>query len=352
MAVNNPILIANLWLVPYYCTLLIFLTLAYKHNQKVSKEHAHLLNTQILYALLAIAASKFDTSQRYGIHEFQCPLFYTILTLGTVCAWSLTIQLTSGGVHQKSFILHYLWPCLLPLLSIEWKLPVVLSLIPIYIYGYLRLRQLHKHIHKFRLVYMLFSLLSIYPFMAWLATDQSIDWLIDVIPYLWAWTIVIEQTVLVLLLLNRSELKSIASFEAKESYKTAPAAQIQAIETKTTDVQSSEMEQTVKAAFEAYMLQQKPYLNPELKITDLITELPFQTNRQYLSGFINREYNMNFRSYINFLRMQEMEELRKLSKSRPMNEVELALAAGFPSYRSYLYYCKQQELKTKESEEA
>lgn len=62
-----------------------------------------------------------------------------------------------------------------------------------------------------------------------------------------------------------------------------------------------------KERFEKYMQEDKPYLNPELKITDLTREL--QTNRTYLSTFINRTYGMNFKAYINDCRLREMEAL-------------------------------------------
>lgn len=57
--------------------------------------------------------------------------------------------------------------------------------------------------------------------------------------------------------------------------------------------------------FDIYMQKHKPYLNPDLKITDLL--LPFATNRHYMSEFINKEYKMNFSRCINTFRMQEIE---------------------------------------------
>jgi AraC-like DNA-binding protein len=90
-----------------------------------------------------------------------------------------------------------------------------------------------------------------------------------------------------------------------------------------------------RLAFERYIRKQKPYLSPDLKITDLL--LPFHTNRHYMSEFINKEYGMNFNKYINTLRLQEMEKMRGNSKYDTLSDVELALAAGFSSYRSYQY---------------
>ncbi|MCS3102171.1 hypothetical protein NXW38_25100 [Bacteroides ovatus] len=60
--------------------------------------------------------------------------------------------------------------------------------------------------------------------------------------------------------------------------------------------------------FEKYIYEHRPYLNPDLRITDLMQA--FHTNRTYISRFINREYGMNFSRYINMLRLREMEALR------------------------------------------
>ncbi|WP_455673549.1 helix-turn-helix domain-containing protein [Phocaeicola sp.] len=86
--------------------------------------------------------------------------------------------------------------------------------------------------------------------------------------------------------------------------------------------------------FERYLHERKPYLNPNLRITDLATEL--DTNRCYLSGFINKEYGMNFCRLINRLRLQELDRLRQLSVNAKRTNIDLVLRAGFSSYRSYL----------------
>lgn len=85
--------------------------------------------------------------------------------------------------------------------------------------------------------------------------------------------------------------------------------------------------------FERYMRDHKPYLDPGLRITDLVEA--FHTNRSYLSGFINRVYGVNFSCYINRLRMQEFESLRRRSGGA-IPEEELASQAGFENYQRYL----------------
>jgi AraC-like DNA-binding protein len=84
---------------------------------------------------------------------------------------------------------------------------------------------------------------------------------------------------------------------------------------------------------------EKPYLDPELRITDLVTMAG--TNRAYLSRLINKEYGMNFAHYINYLRIEEMERLRQSPTYRNADEVDLTYRVGFSSYRGYKRYLKE-----------
>lgn len=92
-----------------------------------------------------------------------------------------------------------------------------------------------------------------------------------------------------------------------------------------------------KEKFEKYMEEQKPYLNPSLKITDITYE--FNTCRSYLSSFINSTYGMNFSRYINSLRIQEFEKLKRDQANKNYSNAELAIKAGF-NYRSYIRFRK------------
>jgi AraC-like DNA-binding protein len=89
-----------------------------------------------------------------------------------------------------------------------------------------------------------------------------------------------------------------------------------------------------KALFEEYILKEKPFLNQDLRITDLVDV--FHVNRTYISSFINVEYNMNFSSYINSHRMEEFRRLSKLPECKHKSKQELVEMAGFNSYRSFL----------------
>lgn len=86
--------------------------------------------------------------------------------------------------------------------------------------------------------------------------------------------------------------------------------------------------------FEEYFRKNKPWLNPKLKMTDLLE--PLETNRTILSGFINQTYRMNFNSYINRLRLQEVGRLRQLSDCSELSLLELVSRAGFASLRNYM----------------
>lgn len=85
--------------------------------------------------------------------------------------------------------------------------------------------------------------------------------------------------------------------------------------------------------FELFIKNKKPYLNPELKISDLARE--FGTNRSYLSRYINMTYGINFTSYINNCRYEELHVLKKQPLYANVDEIELIYLVGFSSYSSY-----------------
>ncbi|MDM1046135.1 hypothetical protein HX004_14850 [Myroides sp. 1354] len=88
-----------------------------------------------------------------------------------------------------------------------------------------------------------------------------------------------------------------------------------------------------KQKFEKYIVEKKPYLNPQLKITDLLSDLI--TNRSYLSQFINTTYKMNFCQYINHCRYNEYLKLKENSNLEQNAEEDLILISGFRSYESF-----------------
>ena len=95
-----------------------------------------------------------------------------------------------------------------------------------------------------------------------------------------------------------------------------------------------EERQVSRARFEDYIRHRKPYTNPNLRITDIAADL--NSNRTYISAFINREYGMNFNRLVNSYRLRELDKLRSSAAGAGLSNVELIIASGFNNYRSYL----------------
>lgn len=91
---------------------------------------------------------------------------------------------------------------------------------------------------------------------------------------------------------------------------------------------------------ESYMRERKPYLNPELKITDITADL--HTNRTSLSQLINRTYGMNFSRFVNRYRLEELKKIKADTKN-DLPEIELIAEAGFSEWRGYLRVKQREE---------
>ena len=85
--------------------------------------------------------------------------------------------------------------------------------------------------------------------------------------------------------------------------------------------------------FEEFIREQKPYLNPDYKITDLVEDM--DVNRSALSAFVNRTYGMNFNRYLNLLRLKELEELRSQPSGEGKSISSLIGKVGFKDFRNY-----------------
>lgn len=115
------------------------------------------------------------------------------------------------------------------------------------------------------------------------------------------------------------------------------------IKTSVTNAENQAEENTKinKELFEYYINFEKPYLNPELHITDLVSAL--NTNRTYLSSFINKEYSMNFSRFINLKRLEELHKISKLPQFAGMSRLDLVIHVGFCNYRGYLRFKKEED---------
>lgn len=88
-----------------------------------------------------------------------------------------------------------------------------------------------------------------------------------------------------------------------------------------------------RRSFETFIRNEKPYLNPDYKITDLVEAL--DVNRTALSAFVNRTYGMNFNRYLNRLRLKELERLRSLPDGQGKSISSLLDKVGFKDFRNY-----------------
>lgn len=82
-----------------------------------------------------------------------------------------------------------------------------------------------------------------------------------------------------------------------------------------------------RAMLEAWLEQNKPYLNPDFQLIDLRQVLPL--NRTYLSQFINTEYGCSFYQWVNGLRISEAKRLMTEQPELKMQDV--AKQCGFSS---------------------
>lgn len=92
---------------------------------------------------------------------------------------------------------------------------------------------------------------------------------------------------------------------------------------------------------EAYFRREKPYLNPDFKITDLVEGL--DVNRTMISGFINDTYGVNFNRYLNRWRLAEMRRLMGLPSNRGKSPQRLVTKAGFSNSKHYLRALRAEE---------
>ena len=78
---------------------------------------------------------------------------------------------------------------------------------------------------------------------------------------------------------------------------------------------------------EAWLEQEKPYLNPDFQLSDLRQALPL--NRTYLSQLINTEYGCSFYQWVNGLRIREAKRL--MTEQPELKVQDIAERCGFSS---------------------
>jgi AraC-like DNA-binding protein len=85
--------------------------------------------------------------------------------------------------------------------------------------------------------------------------------------------------------------------------------------------------------FEEYFVKNKLYTDPDISLNDLVIQMG--TDQPTLSAFIQKNYHMNFRQYLNNLRMEELERLLSLPVNAGKKPADFIVQAGFGSLRSY-----------------
>ena len=82
-----------------------------------------------------------------------------------------------------------------------------------------------------------------------------------------------------------------------------------------------------------YMQKEKPYLNPELTLTQLASEIDITSH--HLSQIINEQFKLNFFEYINQFRVEEVKARIRNPKFDNYSLLGIALDSGFNSKSSF-----------------
>lgn len=83
------------------------------------------------------------------------------------------------------------------------------------------------------------------------------------------------------------------------------------------------------AQIQSYFAEHKPYLNPDLNLSTLASDLGYPTNQ--LSEIVNSGIGKNFNDFINGYRVEEVKAALLANKHKTMSLVGIAMDAGFNS---------------------
>ncbi|MCD4730821.1 MAG: helix-turn-helix domain-containing protein [Bacteroidales bacterium] len=96
---------------------------------------------------------------------------------------------------------------------------------------------------------------------------------------------------------------------------------------------------TINEQLIKYMKNEKPYLNPELSLSELANSLNISRNQ--LSGIINQLHKINFYEFVNQYRIKEVKQLMEDPSNKHLKLISLAYDAGFNSKASFNRIFKQ-----------
>jgi AraC-like DNA-binding protein len=88
-----------------------------------------------------------------------------------------------------------------------------------------------------------------------------------------------------------------------------------------------------RKALEDHFHINRPHTNPDLKLNDLAGAL--DVSQSDLSAFINREFGINFRRYVNRWRLAEHQRLMSLPSNERKNVNKIISLSGFSNLRHY-----------------
>ena len=102
----------------------------------------------------------------------------------------------------------------------------------------------------------------------------------------------------------------------------------------------AEVHDDLSLALEKLMLNEKPFLNPELTFYDLVAKL--NTNQTYLSKVINDKYHCNFHQYINQFRINESCRMLADPANKDENIDAIIDGCGFSTRSTFYIAFKKQ----------
>lgn len=336
--INKSLVEALAFTVPIVCALVCMIMMLMdagvrKNNRQEKRLRIFLATTYLVTSLGWLGMVFYAVSPR--IFTYYYTVFLLTMMLDQVMIYRFVSVITSTGEQRKFNRLHLIIPLLCIAVSVIRDMTVLLFIVYNTLYPILNLR----NIRRYRQFIVNYSSDVYNTSLGWLAVIQAFILVTVPIPlagllsgissfssgyivWLGALPYFINYLILCYNLLNDNYL-IIQPDDTKEEV----------------SVKSTTLE---LKRFERYLREKKPYLDPNLRITDLARGL--NTNRSYLSTFINKEYNMNFCRLINRCRLHELERIRLLSSNSDKTNIELVLMAGFSNYRSYLRV-KQEEDK-------
>lgn len=330
----------------------------HKHNAQERKLRLFLALTYLVTSLGWLGLVFYSVSPR--IFSYYFTVFLLTLMLDQVLIYRFVSIITSTGERRRFNRLHLIVPLFFTAVSVvgDFTVPVEVQTTLIYsgessgsgfwfrmmyilttvifivyntLYPLLNLR----NIRRYRQFVVNYSSDAYHTSLGWLATVQILILITVPLPFAalltgvpsvvfgyFAWLGALPYFVNYLILCYNL---------LNDNYLVIPPEDLAEVTEVNADSKSSTLD---RKYFERYLRDCKPYLDPKLRITDMAEEL--KTNRTYLSGFINKEYGMNFSRLINRLRLQELDRLRLSARYSDRDNMELVLKAGFRNYRNYL----------------